>query len=214
MKRDRTLSLRLTVCLVAAASLVWASVLPAKAAPVLIEDFNSFNLDFTYSSWTNATLVSNPNDYNVQAVNFGGGAYNINPNIDASGQTDVELDIDVNAGDFPNVIALLEDGDGTQYNYRWEVLAAGHHLLTFPISPVPQTVGIDDSFIGNPGTTPGLDLSDLSWLHLQVDPHGSGVPYDIFFNNLQLIPEPTSFLLLLAGGLVLGLLRRLMDYGA
>ena len=156
----------------------------------LVEDYDSFHLTGTYGNWSNAGLTaftSGPESYTVQSSGFGGGFFDLNPPINALGETQIELSVTVDAsGSLPGVILALVDGDGTLQNYAWYAIPDGEHLLT-------KTVGMT-SFGGEPGSTPGLDLSNLDFFHIQVD---GASPYRVGFNNLQVtqVPEPTSFTL-------------------
>jgi MYXO-CTERM domain-containing protein len=117
--------------------------------------------------------------------------------VDGTGTNAIQFDVTVNAGDTPNVLAVLGDTDFTEYAYRWFTLSPGQHTLTLPLSPVPTLVtGVGDSFVSNPGSTPGLNLADIDYVHIQVDAHGSTVPYDVDFNNLALttVPEPAALM--------------------
>lgn len=170
--------------IVAAAGLLVAA--PATAT-TLITDFNNFNLAGTYGSWTSATITSGPDDYRVEAQGWGGGFYDIDPNISAAGETTIELEVTLNPanGDLGGVILVLVDEDITQYNYAWYALPNGHHTLTATIE--------SPSWVSAGGATPGLDLADLSFIHIQVDPIGT---CDVSFQNLVLTPEPAGLALL------------------
>lgn len=181
-------------------------------AATTITNFDFFDLGGTYAEWANpfiTTLDSGPTSYTITSTGFGGGPADINPNIDASGNTHVAFDVTVNFGDDPNILVLLSDDDGTEYLYRWYEVTPGNHLLTAALFPIGSGVPGQDSFQGNAGGVPGLDLSTISFIHLQVDPHGSPVQYSISYNDLSLyaVPEPTSLGLLAMCGAMIGLRR-------
>ena len=141
----------------------------------------------------------------MEATGFGGGGAFIN-SVDASGETTISLDVDVLLDTAPNILAVLEDGDGTQYNYRWFAVPVGNQVLTLSLFPTPGgTPGVADRFVGAAGSTPGLNLADLDFFNVQVD---DGDTYRVAFNNLALVPEPASLSLLLAGAGLLALRRR------
>ena len=161
----------------------------------LISEYDNFNLSGMYQSWADpalTTITSGPTRYKGQSVGFGGGYFDLNPQINAAGETEIALDVTVDAASsLPGVILALVDGDGTLQNYAWYALSDGDHLLT-------KTIGMT-SFGGEPGSIPGLNLSTLDFFHIQVD----GTRYSVSFNNLELtqVPEPASCLLA-AGGLI------------
>jgi hypothetical protein len=164
-------------------------------AATLIQSFDNFNLSGTYERWADGnftTLTSGAESYTVESRGFGGGFFDINPTINAAGETQIALDVTVDAaGTLPGVILALVDADGTLQNYAWYSLTDGAHLLT-------QTIGVT-SFGGDPGTIPGMDLSKLDFFHIQVD---GQQPYKVSFNNLELtkpVPEPSAFSLLVIG---------------
>jgi hypothetical protein len=176
-------------------------------AEAQISAFNNFNLGGTYAAWSDpnvTTITSGSDSLQVESLGFGGGfsATDGGP-ANGSGTTTVQFDVTVNAGDTPNVLAVLEDGDGTQWAYRWYVLPAGNHVLTQPTSPVPGGGfnGINyDSFESVAGGVAGFDFSSIPFFHIQIDAHGSSVPYNVAFNDLRLtgvIPEPGSIVIAL-----------------
>jgi hypothetical protein len=174
-------------------------------ANTTISTFDNYNLGGVYAAWSDpnvTTITSNPTNYEIQSLGFGGGFAGLDPfPTNATGETTVNFNVTINAGDTPNVLALLEDGDGTQFVYRWFVLGPGNHALDAAINSTSgNSTGGEpyDRFTGNAGSTPGLNLATLSFLQLQVDAHGSNTPYDISFNDLRLtgVPEPAAISLL------------------
>jgi len=169
------------------------------AQGTVISTFNNFNLDGLFA-WSDATIVSGPNSYSVTDIGYGSGYKAITPVINASGATSIELTCTLSGGPSGPIVSLV-DGDGTFVNYAWYGTPVGSHVLTMDLSA--------GSVSGN-GTVPGLDLSTLSFFHLQDDPGGFGGAYTVAFENLSLIPEPTSIGLLIlgAGGLMVGRRQR------
>lgn len=163
------------------------------AADTLLADFNnhpapaSFDI---YGSWSVGTLTSGPTSYNVQAANGFGGQFNgLGDGVDASGETDIELEVTVNVADEVaglGVVLALVDGDGTEWQYvineidnSWFGLLPGAtYQLTVPVNGATGLI--------NPGTAAGLDLSNIIGFHTQVDTGGIVDAYDISFENIRL----------------------------
>lgn len=129
----------------------------------VINNFSNFNMTGRYASWGSATITSGPSDYRIQAVGgFGGGFYDINPNVDLTGATSVQLDMTVNpASSAGGILVVLSDNDGTEYRWSWFGLMPGN---TYALS-APITSG----GLASAGAVPGLDLSNISYFHLQGD---------------------------------------------
>lgn len=184
----------------AAALIASLAVTGAAQAATLITTFDSFTFNGHYGSWSNpATRTSGASSFTVAATGFGGGFKDIQPNVDATGETTVEFDVTVNTGP-AGVVLVLADDDGTQYNYGWFGREAGSYLLTMDV--------LTPSWVSADGNTAGLDLATLSFIHVQVDPGTNTGPYSVSFNNLQLIPEPATLALAAVGGGAMLLRRR------
>ena len=160
---------------------------PASAhAETLITDFHDFNLDRLFA-WADATIDSGSTNYVVTYTGFGSGYKGLDPAIDASGETTVELTVTISAsGVAPNApasgpIVALVDGDGTMATYAWYGQTLGHHVLTAAIS---SGTGLSS------GGTSGLDLSTLSGFHLEDDPGSYKGEYTISFEKLRLTGAP------------------------
>jgi hypothetical protein len=174
-------------------------------ADLVLSDFNNVGLDGEYNSWTSGTVTTGATALTVSATGFGGG-FDTFAATDASAYDTIELDVTVNADTSPTVLTILQDGDGTQYGYRWFGLALGNHVLTFSLTPVPDLIpSFGDSFEANPGASAGLDLTTINAFQLQIDDSDT---YDVSFNNLAVVPEPASALLLILGGLGIAAFRR------
>jgi hypothetical protein len=146
-----------------------------------ISAFDNFNLNALYANWTSATIVSSPTNYQVTASGgYGSGYKDINPNIDASGATSIELTVTISgpAGVIAGPIVSLVDGDGTFMDFAWYGQTAGTHVLKADLSA---------GTVKNAGKVPGLDLSDLDFFHLQNDPGSYSGKYTITFEKLRLI---------------------------
>lgn len=147
----------------------------------MVSDFSNFSLGGTYEQWDTATFTSGATDFRVQATDFGGGWYDINPNLNARGVTTITLDFTAdpnNQADIARVV--LADGDGTERFYDFGVPGPGKYSLSLPLSAY--------SLEPAAGTEPGLDTASLSFFHLaggfnNGDP---GLPFDITFDRLSL----------------------------
>lgn len=193
---------------------------PVAPHPSIVTNFNNTGV-FTpgYAGWGSATFTPDSNSLRVAASGFGGAVGQAFGTLEAEGSTHVELNVTVNDTDSPlNFIALLQDADGTQNVYRWYGINAdngengtNNHVLSFRSETV-TTAGFIDTpvLIDNANswqavptdTTPGnlldnttLDLANLTFFHIQVEPQG-GVgsdSYDVSFNNLRVMDAPGNF---------------------
>ena len=168
---------------------------PAAHATALITDFNNFASDALYAAWSTGTIVSGPDSYDITASGYGSNYKYIGwPVITGAGNTAIELTVTLEgpseADGLLGPIVQLIDGDGTSQTYAWYGQTLGSHVLTMPI--------------GNPA----LDLNTLTHMHMQLDPSSFGGSYTVKWENLSLVPEPASALLMAAGLLVLGIRRR------
>jgi hypothetical protein len=149
----------------------------ASGKTTTISDFHDFHLDALYASWSSATIVSSPTNYQVTASGYGSGYTIINPGTNASGATSIELTVTISGP--PEVMAgpviSLVDDDGTQVDFAWYGRSAGTHVLEADLS---------SGVVKSPGTIAGLDLSKLKYLHLQVDPGTYTGQYAIVFEKL------------------------------
>src|SRR5689334_6110786 len=117
MKRIAKLSLILAVLAVNFFS-------PRKTlADTTITTFHDFNLDGLFA-WADAVVVSTSTNYSITDTNYGSGYKAINPHIDATGETNVELTVTLDGTGGPDdpisgPIVSLVDNDGTFYNWAW-----------------------------------------------------------------------------------------------
>jgi len=163
------------------------SFLYSTPAETLLSTFQNFNLDGLFSSWASATVSSTPTNYSISASGFGSGYKAINPIIDASGETNLELTVTLSgagapAGPVSGPIVSLVDADGSFYNYAWYGQTAGTHVLSASLAA--------PTFVSAAGSVPGLDLSKLAFYHLQDDPGSYTGQYTITFHRLRLIGAP------------------------
>jgi hypothetical protein len=156
-------------------------------ADTVITAFDNFNLDGLFPSWSMATITSTPGGYSVMASGFGSGYKALNPNLDATGETNIELTVTLAGTGGPTTpvsgpIVSLVDADGTFYNYAWYGQPQGTHVLKASLSA--------PTFITAAGSIPGLDLSKLAFFHLQDDPGAYSGQYTISFELLRLTGAP------------------------
>jgi hypothetical protein len=156
-------------------------------AETTISTFANFSLDGLFPSWSSATVNSSPTNYAITASGFGSGYKALNPNIDATGETNIELTVTLSGTGAPNApisgpIVSLVDADGTFYNYAWYGQTAGTHVVRANLST--------PTFISAAGSVAGLDLSKLAFFHLQDDPGSYTGQYTITFELLRLTGAP------------------------
>jgi hypothetical protein len=152
-------------------------------AEVTLSDFSNFNLTGTYGAWGSGTFTSGATAFTVQANANGGGFKVLPAPFNASGNDTISIRMNVNAGNVADKFNIvLVDGDGTERAYRFDGIAVGDNQ-TFTKNVA--------SFLGDnaPGSTPGLDLANLTAFHLQ----GTFVNADAMnmtFDNLSFVVAP------------------------
>ncbi|HEY4232893.1 MAG TPA: PEP-CTERM sorting domain-containing protein [Lacipirellulaceae bacterium] len=163
-------------------------------ANTLISDFNNLAISGAYNNFQTGTLTSSPTGFYIVAGDFGGMYTFVSPTINGSGNSAVQLKLDINPATDPlaekfNVVLFDNDPTPTQLRFEFRNLSAGAgQTLTLPIS-----AGV----VAATGTTPGLDLSAISQWHFQGT-FGNGDPgktLDVTLHNLSLVPEPSSLIL-------------------
>ncbi len=158
------------------------------AGGTVLSDFSDFALTETYAQWASAAFTSGPDDFRVVSTDFGGGLYDLVPNVDAGAAAVMQLDVTFNpANETDKLVVILVDGDGTERVYRFENLTNGTHTLTRDLS--------DFNNDNAPGAVPGLDLSDLNLFHVAGAFHNGmpGAVMDVTFDNLILLSGPRNF---------------------
>ena len=165
------------------AGIAVVAMIPTCLADTTLAVFDeNFHLDGLFA-WSDAVVVSTPNGYSITDTNYGSGYKDINPNIDASGETNIELTVTISApsaapgAPASGPIVSLVDQDGTFVNYAWYGQTIGTHVLNAPLS--------SGTGMGS-GSVPGLDLSRLDFFHLQNDPGAYHGQYTIVFQKLRL----------------------------
>lgn len=175
--------------MVTAGSLVLAGSALANT-PIAIFDEN-FYMDGLFA-WADATVVSDATGYSITDTGYGSGYKDINPNVDATGETTIELTVTLSGtpalptDPVSGPIVSLVDGDGTFVNFAWFGQPVGTHVLTNLLSTPTWTASA--------GTVPGLDLATLDFFHLQDDPGAYAGIYTIKFVKFRLIGKPEPVL--------------------
>jgi hypothetical protein len=154
-----------------------------------LTSFDNFFSDALYASWAapETVIVDGPTSYSITATGYGSN-YKYLGIINGLGETNVELTVTLAgppvADGLLGPIISLVDGDGTYVNYAFFGQTLGQHVLNAPLSA--------PSWITAPGTTAGLDLTNIQHLHMQMDPGGFGTQgaYTVTWENLRLTGAP------------------------
>ena len=165
------------------------SIITSARADVTIASFDDFTSDALYDSWISATIDAGPTNYTIIATGYGSNYKFIgSPLIEGAGATTLRLDVTLSGpasaqGKLGPIVDLVDE-DGTQYSYRWYGQSLGHRVLTMPIKAPTAVV--------TAGTTPGLSLTNLQHMHLQLDPgsFGTSGAYTVAWNDLSLTGMP------------------------
>src|SRR5262245_30258194 len=92
-------------------------------ADTVITTFDNFFSMSGLFAWSDASVVSTETNYSITDIGYGSGYKDINPNIDASGETNVQVTVTLSGPPAANghlgPIVSLVDGDGTFYSYAW-----------------------------------------------------------------------------------------------
>ena len=172
------------------------AVASSAMADTTITTFDNFNLTGLFG-WSDAVVVSGPTSYSITDSGYGSGYYDINPNINASGGTTLQVTLTLSgapeaSGQLGPIVSLV-DGDGTFINFPWYGQTLGSHVLTADLTLYPA-----------------LDLSTLDFFHLQLDPGGYHDTYTVEWQNMRIftVPEPSVVALLGIGAAGLAFARR------
>jgi hypothetical protein len=126
-----------------------------------ISGFSNISLVGTYVGYDTATFTSGPTSFTVDGPGgFGGGVFDVNPNVDVTGAVSLELDITINpASSFGgSVYVVLADGDDSQLRWTFSGLPPGSHSLSLPFSAGADVLT---------GSIPGFDFTNVSFCHIQ-----------------------------------------------
>ncbi len=152
---------------------------PVAPGTDVITDFSNFTVTDSYNGW--GTYTSGTEDFRIQASSWGGCYYILPEAIDATGQTALEVKLDVGAANEADQLGIvLFDADGTQMLYRLDLVEGNDQTILLDLV-LPFAVN-------NEGTIPGLDLSTISSFHIQgTFADGEvGLPLDVTLDNLAL----------------------------
>ena len=132
-------------------------------------------------AWSDATVVANSNGYSITDMGYGSGYKAINPNVDGTGNTHVEMTVTLSGpgGDgLLGPIVKLVDGDGTGMDFAWYGRTLGNHVLNANL--------LTNGILRETGADSKLDISTLSFFHLQLDPSSYSGQYTVRFEKLRL----------------------------
>ena len=207
---------RLAAALAVASGLIMSNLANAQTVTT-ISDFQNFNLTFTYANWnpTGSQIISGgsgftpiissgstPGSFEVQAEQYGSGAFVLPTAMNVPGATDVQLTFTLNQSMAAGL--AVNNFMGPTFD-----LTDGTHQVTYfeyAHYAGPGTFTVDAPL----GT---LNPTDITAFNLEMDPAGYGgsAPYDITYDSLVLItpaPEPTTLALLGIGAAGLLMARR------
>jgi uncharacterized repeat protein (TIGR01451 family)/fimbrial isopeptide formation D2 family protein len=137
------------------------------ADPLVLADFTNTGFDGLTGSW-NTNVFTYPTFVRISgsATESGGGYITFASPVDLSNHTALALSARLVAGNGANNIDVhLQDADGT--NWRWRFSAGSFNLSTFTL--VPQSLIGPNSTTIAAGTTPGLDLRNITRLEIRGD---------------------------------------------
>lgn len=156
----------------------YISALAIEEGDVVIEDFDNWVPKGTpYVGWTNASLTAGKTGCVVSATDFGG-VYDYLGTIDASGKTALRLTADVISGN-AGFVVVLEDADGTVNSYAWYGKPVGSYVMTKAFNEPTQ--------VQKEGKVPGLDISRITGLNVQIDDGAGANDYTVSFNDLSAV---------------------------
>jgi fimbrial isopeptide formation D2 family protein/uncharacterized repeat protein (TIGR01451 family) len=147
------------------------------ADPLVLADFTNTGFDGLTGSW-NTNVFTYPTFVRISgsATESGGGYITFASPVDLSNHTALALSARLVAGNGADTIDVhLQDADGT--NWRWRFSAGSFNFSTFTL--VPQSLIGPNSTTIAAGTTPGLDLRNITRLEIRGDNGTSQFAIDI-----------------------------------
>jgi fimbrial isopeptide formation D2 family protein/uncharacterized repeat protein (TIGR01451 family) len=137
------------------------------ADPLVLADFTNTGFDGLTGSW-NTNVFTYPTFVRISgsATESGGGYITFASPVDLSNHTALALSARLVAGNGADTIDVhLQDADGT--NWRWRFPASSFNFSTFTL--VPQSLIGPNSTTIAAGTTPGLNLRNITRLEIRGD---------------------------------------------
>jgi fimbrial isopeptide formation D2 family protein/uncharacterized repeat protein (TIGR01451 family) len=137
------------------------------ADPLVLADFTNTGFDGLTGSW-NTNVFTYPTFVRISgsATESGGGYITFASPVDLSNHAVLALSARRVAGNgADNIDVHLQDADGT--NWRWRFSAGSFNFSTFTL--VPQSLIGPNSTTIAAGTTPGLDLRNITRLEIRGD---------------------------------------------
>ncbi len=159
----------------------WVRVSKREQTPNTLSDFSNFGLAGTYEDWNSGTFTSGPEEFRVQATNFGGGWYLMDAPVDASAASLREIFGTANSANEAEAfnVVLFSGAGTTQAGFNFEIIPGKQ----------AYTGDLNNPDFFNAGDINSWDTTDLwdQW-HLQGSFQNQN-PLDLTFDNLAL----TSF---------------------